>query len=153
MIEICQEMLEKVIASVLEEAAFIFAERSDESWGAEDTIVCASLKFSGEKNGTLYIAATSEFTGILAANLLGLEMGEEDTSIYGDDAIKELTNIVGGELLSMWLGAQSHYEMGVPVVEKKSIDGHLKLMETMTSSVELLGDDEYRIDIGVIEEK
>lgn len=149
MAELNADMLEEVTGRILEDAAFVFAERVEDDWGETERIIRAEVVFHGAKNGKLHISTTHEFAEMLAANLLGLDMGDESAGEYSEDAVKELTNIVGGELLAAWLGADSHYEMGVPESTKTDIFTQKKLMESMLCWVPLLGDDEYRIDVAI----
>lgn len=149
MADLNQDMLEEVTGRILEDAAFVFAERVADEWDAASSIIRATVDFTGEAEGSLYISTTSEFAEMLAANLLGLDMGDEGAEAFSEDAVKELTNIVGGELLAFWLGEDAHYEMGVPNSEVINVQKQKSLIETMSCSVPLLGDDEYRIDVAI----
>jgi hypothetical protein len=60
------------------------------------------------------LRTTDAFLTSLAANLLGVEVDDIDLAACGDDAIKELTNIMGGSVILELGGRDCTYSLGLP---------------------------------------
>ena len=111
--ELNEERICQLVSTALERIAFVFAEQlelSDESPSDRH----AEIHFSSpETSGHLVLSATTGFLEEVAANLLGVEV-EEVTEEEGVQALTELANIIGGEVV-LALGASSiPFELGLP---------------------------------------
>lgn len=112
-----------VVRDVLEQFAFMFTEQVE----AEDVIAkdneifsFAKITYEGPEAGCIRIVAPQSFNQELAANVLGSEMDEVLPKV-ADDALKELANIMCGELLHRIYGDMNLYKLSIPVVSR--IDG------------------------------
>jgi CheY-specific phosphatase CheX len=106
-----------VIARVLEDAAFIFSDEletaanpADAPWTAEGV----SLKFSGERTGCFRLWADDGFANLLAENMLGLDVADEQAQEKKIDALKEMVNIIVGNSLTELFGTAAVFELGIP---------------------------------------
>ena len=147
--ELTIELLQEVTGQILEEAAFVFSEQEESEWPPGESIFQASIPFTGEFDGTMTVAAGEAFVSSLAANLLGLDFGDEATPSQGKDAIGEILNIVGGALLGRWFGSDHTYNMGVPTVIECDAETHQKTVDGASVWLIMLCDEEHRLDIGV----
>ena len=93
------EILARTLGQVLEEAAFVFGEATDDPPPLCGPVLQARLAYDGDHQGELVLAAPHELAATLAANLLGEEEG--GAAMTGDDAdaVGELLNMIAGSLL------------------------------------------------------
>ena len=99
---IFNETLEDIAEQTFGELAFMLTMPQDEGdpacqpvWGYG-----ASVDFTGPFDGKLFVSITAEMMEPLAANMLGLEPGEEPPEgVKIEDALKELLNVICGNLL------------------------------------------------------
>jgi len=109
--------LETILSEVLANLAFMFGDdevgepAEDEGW-LETTI-----RYQGASTGTLKFRCTHGFSLLLAANLLGLDP-DQGSQEDGDDAVKEFMNIVCGQLITAWHGAEDIYSFGIPEIKR-----------------------------------
>lgn len=108
---------------VFEQAAFMFADEVDTIDYKLD--IGVSLSYSGENNGTVELWTVGELALTIANNLLG-ESGE----LSGDqliarqtDAVKEMLNMIAGNLITDLYGTDPVYNLAIP--EKIEIPGAL----------------------------
>ncbi len=116
------EILDKtvdVFGRVLGESAFIIPELIEdnskpalEEWDVNGVI----LAFSGHCRGSVSLWAGNEFMQCIAVNILGLE--EETPGIQDKalDAVKEMLNIIVGNLLTTVYGDEPIFDLGIPEV-------------------------------------
>jgi CheY-specific phosphatase CheX len=76
----------------------------------------ATIRYAGPASGLITLRTTDDFLRGLAANLLGEEPEAIDLSTCGDDAIKELTNILGGSVIHELGGTDNTFSLGLPQV-------------------------------------
>ncbi len=113
--QLTEDRISGMISSALERIAFVFAEPIDAST-EHSANRHASITFeSAGDSGTIFLSAEDGFLHELAANLLGVEM-EEVSDEESSQALTELANIVGGEII-LALGASSiPFQLGLPGV-------------------------------------
>ncbi|MBD3420471.1 MAG: hypothetical protein GF398_10170 [Chitinivibrionales bacterium] len=113
----CKDTARQVISSVLENAAFIFADPMEagsepqlDSWQADGV----ALEFKGSAGGAMHMWAGSGFSRYAAANMLGVEEDDENASRKGLDALKEILNMIVGNLLTEVYGSEPVYDLSIP---------------------------------------
>lgn len=106
----------RITQESLEGLAFLFsfAAEEREPLPVEEALT-AKLTFSGALQGTLCMVISAEVLSELAGNMLGTE-GEEITETQQQDALKELLNVICGNLLPAVAGTQAVCDIGMPVV-------------------------------------
>ncbi len=112
-----RQTLGGVIARVLEDGAFIFAEEPEgdgatlaEGWNAEGV----ALSFSGPHAGEIHMWVGEDFAEYAAANMLGLEPEEDGAAAKGRDALRELLNMIVGNYLTERYGIEQVFDLHLP---------------------------------------
>ena len=111
------EALECVTGEVLSQLAFMFAlspEDSGEATFGAELSLGASVDFDGELTGSLAVLVDVGLASALASNMLGLEEGQQPTPEQKDDALKELANILCGNLLPTISSDEVEYAVRPP---------------------------------------
>ncbi len=115
-----REVFTRVLEEVLEQLAFMFGEavEKDEMIVDGEKYLHVTMGFKGNKTGDVGIAIPSEMSVSLASNILGIDEGEEIALEKSVDALKELLNIVCGQLLTSAYGDEPVFDLTVPEVEE-----------------------------------
>jgi CheY-specific phosphatase CheX len=111
------ETLCRVTADTLEGLALMLLVPEDEAphlptWGRR----AAAVDFEGRFRGTLAAAVSDETAEQLAGNMLGLEDGLSPSPERQEDALKELANVICGNLLPAIAGTEPVFHIGAPRV-------------------------------------
>ncbi len=101
---------------VLERFAFSFADDEDPQY-QEVAWLSSDLTFAGPVRGKVGLAVSRELASDLGLNILGVEP-ETAPPELADDAIKELTNIICGDLLFRLYGPKAVFDLCVPALRK-----------------------------------
>ncbi len=144
---ISSEQLARITMSILEEAAFIFAEPADPPPPFEGEVIEAKVTLEGPCRGLLLLSAAPEFAINAAANLLGIEPDEANNPAIGSDAIGELLNIISGQVIEGLIGSQQTCKLSVPQVLRVSASQHEKNQKENDACISLITEDGYRLDI------
>ncbi len=116
-IDLFSIMIESIL-EVIETVAFLVAipvEEVDDEAGQAD---CISIKidYTGFINGSMYIKAPYAFTPVLAANMLGIEEDDPNIMKKGEDAYKEVLNIICGNTLPKVFGKEPVFKLSMPQI-------------------------------------
>jgi len=114
-----REILFHVTGEVLEKLAFIFSYPEDEEENDEidrASLTMAEVSFSGPYAGTLVMAISTEVLPELSANMLGIDDAEEITADTQAGVLKEVINIVCGNLLPKIFGRRTVFDLQPPEV-------------------------------------
>lgn len=117
MATIRSESFASTIATALERMAFVITEPSPETPGEVLAIAeyHSLIELDSEHHEAFVVLSASPgFLQEVAAGMLGLDPSEVDASEHGEAVIKELANILGGEVIMALGGAQSPYRLGLP---------------------------------------
>lgn len=118
---ISPDRLAELAVKALERTAFMMADPAEVSPAAvAKANRRATIRYVGPASGIVTIRTSDDFLRGLAANLLGEEPDAIDLSTCGDDAIKELTNILGGSVIHELGGADNTFSLGLPQIVQKS---------------------------------
>ncbi len=117
-----KELVENTFCEIVEKMAFMFGEMPDEDTPADAVVdaVEASISFEGHFSGTFTVAAPAGFCAELSANTLGLELSDPQAVEKGHDALKELLNVVCGNILTVIAGEKPVFDLSIP--ELKELD-------------------------------
>jgi len=111
------EMLSQVAADVFEELAFMLSMSEEEG---EDThaplSVAAGISFEGPFPGVLIASVSESILPALASNMLGLDDEAEPQPDQQQDALKELVNVVCGNLLPAIAGPKVVFKVHAPEI-------------------------------------
>lgn len=132
------EILYRVAESVLERLAFIFSfpamERDEISL---ESAAASSVSFSGPFAGSIVLAVTDRALPEIAENMLGLPEGEGLSVEQQHDALKELVNVICGNLLPEIAGKQAVFDFDMPCILSGKIPAEEKTGEKRTSVAKL----------------
>ena len=115
------DLLERTVAHVLEDSAFVFAMPMDEpppdlsTWQA----IGVSLAFEGPFSGHFEFWAPFEVAKLLSSNMLGMDEDSPDAQEMCFDAMRETLNILCGNLLTEIAGSTPVFNLGTPVTQSK----------------------------------
>jgi CheY-specific phosphatase CheX len=110
-------ILNEVVCRTFEDLAFMFPMGEDEAAndpGAET--VSASVAFAGPFEGRTVVVVDRAMLSPLAANMLGLDPGADPTPAQQDDALKELANVICGNLLPKVAGEEAVFHVLAPAL-------------------------------------
>ncbi len=114
------ESLEQAVVEaailVFETAAFMSiwpATESDGELAPPD--VAARMGFRGPRTGTLTLRVASSMLPVLADNMLG-ESDADDAREKGQDALRELLNMICGNVLTAWQGEETIFDLSPPEI-------------------------------------
>ena len=151
--ELALDSFLETTARVLEEAAFVFTEPADDGAFPAGDVIRTELEFHGPEpdggSGRLVFAAGSAFGVDLAANLLGIEPDDPDAVDKCPDGLKELLNMIGGVLMSVWYGSDAICRLGIPEAETVSREEHETRRGRAAWSGALVTEEEARIELYV----
>ena len=108
--------LAELAINALERTAFVVAESVDAERAAElsPPTRIARISYTGPTAGQIFLAASDGFVCDLVCSMLGVEPDQVDPDTEGQDALKELTNIVGGSALQELGGDECAHLLGLP---------------------------------------
>ncbi|MDF1839103.1 MAG: chemotaxis protein CheX [Planctomycetota bacterium] len=118
------EILQNLTQDILGKMAFMFVEPVAEVGGLEDSL-SACVEYVGP-GGTdaLILQGSADFLMELASGLLGLEFDEVDKNVEGMHSLKEIANVLAGEIIRELGGEHAQFTLGIPyVLEGPSPEG------------------------------
>jgi CheY-specific phosphatase CheX len=107
--------LQKAAAGVFEELTFMLPSRElDDIQTQASFRLAASVDFAGPLSGTFVVALFGDLIPIMAGNMLGEEGAPSD--FQQRDAVKELANVICGNMLPHLLGEKAVYNISAPEI-------------------------------------
>lgn len=122
-IEACHE-LKKVFIAVLEKQAFMFADSINpvEFETKDGNYLSVAMGFGGEFSGRIQLAAPKALAHEVAANFLGVDAESPEALAHGADSLKELLNIICGNLLTALAGDRPVFDLTIPQIMPMTSD-------------------------------
>jgi hypothetical protein len=117
MLEPTPELLTDILGQVLQESAFILAEPDEEPPRWNGSVLLAHIAFESTRGGTLRLLTNPRAASEIAANMLGIDEGEEEARSSGRAAVSELLNVLGGAFLTRYFGSAVPSQLGLPATE------------------------------------
>ena len=137
-----KKILEQTVTDVLERFTFMFTDLPEEfidNWHGQ--YLHATITFQGTSQGVVCITASDVLCREIAANVLGELGSDEITEETSEDAVKELLNIICGELVAELFGTKDVFDLTVPSVVR--IDtGKLRELIADGDNIKVLVDDQ-----------
>ena len=112
------DTLRQVVADVLERFAFSFVD-DDKPQFHDTEVLLSDLAFKGPVQGKVGLSLSRDLATELGVNILGVDP-ESAPPETAHDAIKELTNIICGDLLFRLYGPQAVFDLCVPQLHTTS---------------------------------
>ncbi len=136
------QILWQVAEEVMGKLAFMFSypddEPAEEGSLPEEAVIIASVSFKGPFDGKLEMLVSPGILPELAGNMLGIDDGETATEEEQYDAVKELVNVICGNLLPEIAGKQAIFKVGVPGIGAENQSTGEKLL----AGVRMMTEDE-----------
>lgn len=110
------QLLSEVGEEIFESLAFmlVMPGMDDDEPAPAGPRVAATVDFSGPFGGAVAVAVGEEMLGELATNMLGMDETEPPNADQQQDALKELLNVVCGNLLPKLGGADAVFDVHPP---------------------------------------
>lgn len=122
-----KDALYRVAEEVMEKLAFMMSfPETEELTDKNFSQVAAGISFSGVFTGVLVVAVSEQMLPQLTGNMLGLDDDEESTPEQQHDALKELINVICGNLMPAISGKQDVFQIEPPQIILGNIDEYLK---------------------------
>jgi CheY-specific phosphatase CheX len=124
------EQIHAVIVRIMEDWALMLVEQAEANtsiFELEQPFYVSQVSFKGVVNGRYSIVCQSEFGKTLATNLLGMEEEISDSQIK--DALKEMINVMSGNLLTDTYGADNVFNLTSPEVTTAGAEEVERLFE------------------------
>lgn len=122
--ELTTDALVRLTAIALERTAFLMAESAEPPCGSDlpgrlgeplpPANCYARIDYRGPERGEVVLAASPGFAQKLAAGLLGVDPDSSEAATAGNDALRELANIVAGSLICELGGERCPFSIGLP---------------------------------------
>jgi len=96
----------------------MFADDEDAEVTPKDVWLETEISYAGPARGTLRFRCNRDFTILLAASLLGIDPASVDSPAKADDAAKEFTNIVCGQLITALHGTEEMFDLTIPRIRE-----------------------------------
>jgi CheY-specific phosphatase CheX len=125
----------RMVTAVLERTMFIFAEPAQP--GPADSKWASSISFSGAYNGSVTVRASEGFVRQLVGGFVSVEPQQADLAKFGQDAMNELANLVGGQIVAALGGEDRPIRLGLPDPAKA---GQTKLDKALVCGLDSMGD-------------
>jgi len=115
----CRESLKEIVSQVFEQTAFLFPEPVDLADGIsfdDLELFLVTINFTGEAEGETSLILPMEMCRELSANILGEDSVDGDDKEKYIDAVKELLNIITGQLLTRLFGHTALFNLSAPAL-------------------------------------
>jgi len=107
------DTVDDLAVETLESIAFVFGEPLEDHNHSYDRH--SSIQFSGPEEDTeLTVSVTDAFLADLTCNMLGIDADEVCLDKEGEEALRELANIICGEVVQALGGINTRFELGLP---------------------------------------
>lgn len=107
--------LARASANVLADCAFLLTEPVETEIEPHDA-VHAVVSFRGSTSGSLILSASRDIAELVAADMMGLALGEREAQVHAEGAVAELANVLLGVLVAKFCDAKSVRDLGTPRV-------------------------------------
>ncbi len=134
--EVAKESLTSTMTQSLETMAFVLAEPISGPVDPPINPIAVSIHFKGPKSGRIEIAASREFSLILASSILGTEPNDPEVHEKADDCLKELVNVVGGAMIpGIADSPDQEFKLTLPTIKPVDVDIEWPIIVADTNTV------------------
>lgn len=135
------EKISGVFVGIFEKLAFMFGDEvsKDEIPVPTGDLIEASMSFTGFRSGSLGLALPRDVCPVISANVLGIDVDDDVAIERSLDALKEVLNVICGNLLTEIEGEEPIFDLTVPetrIVSKAEWAGLLENDDTMAFVVD-----------------
>lgn len=134
-----RESLSEIVVKVFEQTAFLFLEPADLAGGIsfdDLELVHVQISFSGDAEGEVSIVMPLDMCRELSSNILGEDISGADRDKCLD-AVKEMLNIITGQLLTKLFGYKALFNLSAPQVTELNREEFFSTIEQKDYSCHL----------------
>lgn len=110
------ETLASVAEQTFESLAFMFPMEDEAPADPARPRLTSAVPFSGPFGGSLAVTVDEAALPMLAANMLGLDPDSPPTRVQQEDALREMANVICGNLLPAIAGTEAVFYVGAPEI-------------------------------------
>lgn len=114
------DMLQNLTQEILGNMAFMFVEPAEEPGDFSESLAACIEFVSPQGKDSLILQGSPDFLTDLASGLLGLEPDEVDKNVEGLHSLKEIANVLAGEIIRELGGEHAQFSLGIPYVMDNS---------------------------------
>ncbi|MCD6288717.1 MAG: chemotaxis protein CheX [Candidatus Hydrogenedentes bacterium] len=141
---VSEEKLNAAVFDVFEKLVFMFGDVADKeeiSQTLTEDYIHVSMNFTGQSaRGMFALAVPAETSMEIAANVLGVEQDDQLAAAQATDALKEVLNVICGNLLTSVAGEKAVFNLTVPVVSSLDAEGWSSLLDKLDTHAFLVDD-------------
>ena len=115
-------VLAQTFSEVLANLAFLFTMATPAERTAADGWLEVGIDYEGPVHGRLRLRCPAEVGVLISANLLGCDPELEADQLNAEDAVRELMNVVCGQLVTRLHGHRVVVQLGLPVVHHLTVE-------------------------------
>lgn len=114
------EMLTGIVSDVFEKMAFMFGElvAKENLPPLDDSGYEAKMNFLGPCSGVVGLAVARSMCPVIAANVLGMDEDDGFVVERALDALKEILNVICGQIVTSLAGEEPVFDLSVPQVSE-----------------------------------
>jgi hypothetical protein len=106
--------LREIFSDTLANLAFMFVDDEQVDPDPHEDWFQTTIRYKGPGSGQLGLICPRSFTTALAANLLGVNPEDRQANSKAIDAVKELMNILCGQLVTQVYGSDVLFNLSIP---------------------------------------
>jgi hypothetical protein len=106
--------LREIFSDILANLAFMFTDDDIPDVPVGEVWFETVIRYEGPTQGRLRLFCAQGFMTTLAGNLLGVDPDDSEADIKSVDAIKELMNILCGQLVTQFYGSDAIFNLTIP---------------------------------------
>jgi len=128
-----------IFSKVMANLAFMFTNEDQVDPPIERSWLQTTISYHGLVSGTLRFRCSKEFSRLLAANLLGVDVEDSKAESGAEDAVKEFMNILCGQYITEYHGVDAICNLTIPYIQEMDEAPHFapdENPETASFSVE-----------------
>ncbi len=110
--------LKRIAAVVLSDMAFMLGDDEPTDWAPGAIMLEGTIGYHGPVNGRLRCFCTRDFAVRLAANIRGIDPDDDEALAGAEDAVRELLNVLCGQLITAWHGTEAVFQLDIPAVRE-----------------------------------
>lgn len=136
------EIISRIVYDVFEKLAFMFGEVADRDELPEPAALNmrASMTFAGDMTGSISLIVPENVCPEIAANVLGKDPDDDIVVAQSADALKEVLNVLCGNILTAVAGEAPVFDLSVPEVDAVDAAGWKVLLDDKSIHVFLVDD-------------
>lgn len=135
--------LREIFSDILANLAFMFTDDELPEVAVDEVWFETTIRYEGPTQGHLRLRCAQSFMTSLAGNLLGIDPDDSEADVKSVDAVKELMNILCGQLVTQFYGSDAVFNLSIP--ECNQLDAPPDLDERDTDDAFSLTVNESRV--------